>query len=83
MIDWGDIHLGHPAIDPSVAFGFLPPPARPTFLRAYGRDVDAETLRLARFRALFHAFATTRYAIDVDDAPLRREALSSLRNALA
>jgi aminoglycoside phosphotransferase (APT) family kinase protein len=82
VIDWGDIHLGHPAVDLSVAYGFLPPPARAPFLRAYGRDVDAGTLRLARFRALFHALATTRYALDVGDAPLQREGISSLRNAL-
>jgi aminoglycoside phosphotransferase (APT) family kinase protein len=49
VIDWGDLHLGHPAVDLAIAHLFLPPSAHPAFLDAYG-PVDPQVWRLARFR---------------------------------
>jgi len=83
VIDWGDVHLGHPAVDLSVAHGFLPPDARLAFLAAYGRHVDAETWRLARFRALFSALAIIDYSGKVGDADLEREGRRALDHVLA
>ena len=83
VIDWGDLHVGHPAVDLSVAYGFLPPAARPAFLRAYGRRVPAPTWWLARFRAVYSSLAILSYARDVGDGDLEREGRQSLANALA
>jgi aminoglycoside phosphotransferase (APT) family kinase protein len=83
VIDWGDVHVGHPAVDLSLALGFLPPAARPAFLRAYGRTVDPATWRLARFRALWSALAIVGYGRDVGDADLVREGGRALEHACA
>ena len=83
VIDWGDIHLGHPAVDLSVAHGFLPPAARPAFLRAYGRAVDPETWCLARFRAVWSALCIVTYGREVGDADLEWEGRQALAHIAA
>jgi aminoglycoside phosphotransferase (APT) family kinase protein len=77
VIDWGDIHLGHPAVDLSIAHGFLPPSAHGAFRRAYGQIADATWL-LARFRALFYAVILTQFSHDTADRALLRESQVSL-----
>ena len=83
VIDWGDLHIGNPAVDLSVAYGFLPPAARPRFLQAYDRRVAAPTWWLARFRAVFSALAILDYGRQIGDADLEREGRVSLANAVA
>ena len=83
VIDWGDLHVGNPAVDLSVAYGFLPPEARPAFLRGYAQRVPAPTWWLARFRAVFHALCLLDYALQIREADLEREARQSLTNAVA
>ena len=82
VIDWGDVHLGDPAIDLSVACGFLPLAGRAEFCRAYG-PVDEPTWRLARFKALLTAVMLVVYGHDVKDEDLLREGLSTLRQLAA
>jgi len=60
VIDWGDAHLGDPAIDISIAFGFLPAWARAAFVSAYG-SVDEETWKRAQFRALHYGLIMLMY----------------------
>lgn len=81
VIDWGDLHVGDPAADLSLAYGFLPPRARAAFMRAYG-PVDTRTRRTARLRAAFHSAALTWFADAIQDAALLREGLAGLRNVL-
>lgn len=42
VIDWGDVHLGDPAVDLALAHGFLPPSAHAIFRDAYG-PIDEDT----------------------------------------
>ncbi len=79
VIDWGDVHLGDPAIDLSIAWAFLPPSARDAFREAYG-PIDDATWRVARFRALFSAVMELVYGHDVGDADLVREGRAALRH---
>jgi aminoglycoside phosphotransferase (APT) family kinase protein len=79
VIDWGDVHVGHPAVDLSIAHGFLPPAAHDGFRRAYG-PIDDATWRLARFRALHHAAAVVVFAHDIGDGDLLREGLTALHH---
>jgi aminoglycoside phosphotransferase (APT) family kinase protein len=72
IIDWGDIHLGHRAVDLALAHIFLPPAAREAFRLAYGA-IDDATWELARFRALYHSANVTHYAYRVGDPDLLRE----------
>jgi len=73
VIDWGDVHLGDPALDLSLAHSFLPPAAHEAFRAAYG-PIDEPTWRMARFRALHYAAILLVYGADTEDAALVREA---------
>ena len=77
IIDWGDVHVGHRAIDLALAHAFLPPEAHGAFCHAYG-SIDPMTWRLARFRALCHQAVVAGYGHDIGDTLMMREALASL-----
>jgi aminoglycoside phosphotransferase (APT) family kinase protein len=70
VIDWGDVHLGHPAIDLMAAFCFLPPEARGAFRSAYGPIEDA-TWNRARRHALHYGVTLVEYGDEVGDPSLR------------
>jgi aminoglycoside phosphotransferase (APT) family kinase protein len=72
VIDWGDLHVGDPAVDLAIAHVYLPPAAHDEFRRAYG-PIDEAAWRVARFRALFSAVAIVLYGHDVGDQALVRE----------
>lgn len=63
VIDWGDVCMGDPAIDLSIAFGALAGPARAAFLAAHG-PLDAVTELRARAIAVNLAAILLAYAID-------------------
>ena len=77
IIDWGDLHVGHRAVDLGVAHIFLPPSARAPFRRAYGA-IDEATWELARLRAVYHSANVTRYAYGIGDPDLLREGRRAL-----
>ena len=77
VIDWGDIHLGHPAVDLAIMFGFLPPQGRDLFESVYG-ETDAETKRVARLKALESALTILTYGHDVGKRDLVREGQTAL-----
>lgn len=81
IIDWGDIHVGDRAVDLAVAPIFLPPDAHAAFFEAYG-PVDPDTLRLARFRAVYHSALAACFAHAVGDRDLERESLLALNRAV-
>lgn len=77
VIDWGDVHIGDPAIDLSIAHYLLPSSAHAAFREAYG-PIHAQTWRVARLRALWHAVTVLDYALDVGDVDLVRETWTAL-----
>ena len=77
VIDWGDLHVGDRAVDLSVAWLVLPPPARERFLEVYG-PVDPVTWRRARFRAVFHAAVVAVFANETGESALLAEVVRSL-----
>jgi aminoglycoside phosphotransferase (APT) family kinase protein len=77
VIDWGDVHLGHPALDLALAFGFLPPRGRERFEQVYG-SLEEETRRLARFKALETGLALIAYGHDVGQAHFVSEGQTAL-----
>lgn len=77
VIDWGDLHLGDPAIDLSIAFIVLPPEAHDAFRAAYG-PIEDETWQVARLRATWHTLTVLLYAAEIEDADLVREAQLTL-----
>lgn len=81
VIDWGDVHIGHPALDLTIAFAF-PPEAQDAFWQAYG-PVEGATWRLARFRAVHLACVELEYALDTGSAALVAEAKRLFAYAVA
>nr|WP_231516940.1 phosphotransferase [Sporolactobacillus terrae] len=63
VIDWGDVHIGDPAIDLSLVYSFLPSCARAEFFSVYG-DVSERTKALARWKAAFTTVALFVYGLD-------------------
>ncbi|MBO0998163.1 phosphotransferase [Bacillus sp. SD075] len=69
IIDWGDVHVGNPAIDFSFLFSYFPKEARRGFYEIYG-EIDKETESLARFRAIYMLVTLLVYGIDRHDEEL-------------
>jgi aminoglycoside phosphotransferase (APT) family kinase protein len=81
VIDWGDVHLGDPALDLAVVVAMLPRSARDSFEAAYGR-VEPAIWKRARYRAIFHSIMVAHYGQTADDPEMLRiglHALDSLR----
>jgi aminoglycoside phosphotransferase (APT) family kinase protein len=78
IIDWGDAHLGDPALDVAGVVALLPPTALPAFAEAYG-EIDPVTLQVARVRAVRHTLHGLRYAEDLSDEALLAEMVQSLQ----
>jgi aminoglycoside phosphotransferase (APT) family kinase protein len=74
VIDWGDVHLGDPALDLAAAQLVLPPALHDAFLAAYG-PVDAVTWDRATYRAIHHAALELAYGIERNDHDLIDAAL--------
>ena len=69
VIDWGDAHIGDPAMDLSIAWSWLPPEARAAFRTAYG-PIDPATWRRARLRAIHYAVNLRRFGHSTGDAAM-------------
>lgn len=82
VIDWGDVHLGDPAIDLSIACSFLPAAAHPVFRAAYGA-MDDDTWSRARYRAIFYGVTLVYYGRQIADAAIVEAGRAALRFALA
>jgi len=67
VIDWGDVHIGHPGVDLSLGFTFFSGSSRAAFWAAYGGGPDPSTLSLAQARACNYALALCAYGLDVGD----------------
>jgi aminoglycoside phosphotransferase (APT) family kinase protein len=81
IIDWGDVNIGHPAMDLALAFG-LDLAARQAFFAAYG-TLSAETTTLARARAIMTAARVYEWALDIRDDALKHYAIRTLRHTTA
>ncbi|MGE7906289.1 phosphotransferase [Peribacillus sp. NPDC094092] len=69
IIDWGDVHVGNPAIDFSFLYSYFPKEAHRVFFDIYG-EIEKETEDLARFRAIYMLVTLLVYGIDRHDEEL-------------
>lgn len=67
IIDWGDVHQGHPSMDVSVMFTGFDSEHHDAFLASYGRSISTEDLELAKLRATMYGAALVAYGLDVSD----------------
>ncbi|RLQ93085.1 phosphotransferase [Falsibacillus albus] len=81
IIDWGDVHIGHPAVDLSIAYSYLPKESREAFFEEYG-SVEKEDKLLARFKAVYTSAVLLIYGEDVKDQGLMEAAKKSLAYSL-
>ena len=77
IIDWGDVHLGDPAVDLAIAFEVLPVGTRDVFADAYG-EIDAQSWQLARYHGAYHAAMVAHYGHRIGDPDLVRAGLAGL-----
>ena len=78
VIDWGDIHLGDPAIDLAIAHSFLPVHAHQSFMKAYG-EISDQTWALAKLRAIYSSTYLVLFGHHSNDPIIMREGLRSLK----
>ncbi len=72
VIDWGDVQLAHRSADLSIAFTLLEAVERDEFWQAYGTAPTANTVALARLKAILYALSLVGYGLDVGDHPIQR-----------
>jgi aminoglycoside phosphotransferase (APT) family kinase protein len=77
IIDWGDVHVGDPAVDLGGVQAMLPHDCQDEFLQEYGQ-VDDVVWAAARGRAIWHTVALLAHSVDAGDAAAILEARSSL-----
>lgn len=82
IIDWGDTHIGHPAVDLAIAYMYVPKEGRQVFFETYG-EVEEWVKELARFRAVHLTLLLLLYAHDRGEPSLVEATRESLRMALA
>jgi aminoglycoside phosphotransferase (APT) family kinase protein len=82
IIDWGDTHIGHPAIDLSIIYSIVPAKRREEFFSIYG-EVDQTTLTLAKFKAVYTLVFLLNYSLDKKDKFLYEEGKKCLTIALS
>jgi aminoglycoside phosphotransferase (APT) family kinase protein len=78
VVDWGDVHVGDPAVDLSCVHGFLPPEFHDQFRNRYG-DIDDATWDFARFRALYVAIMVLFYGQDNQLEHAIKEGITALK----
>ena len=81
VIDWGDIHLGDPAIDLAIAHSFLPTQAHTFFIEAYG-TISEETWALAKIRAFYSSTLLALFGYHSKDPNLLREGLDAIQRMI-
>lgn len=81
LIDWGDVHIGHPALDLAVGVMIFDSGTLEAFWQAYG-SIDAEIKKITYFRAFYHAMLVLPYSYEMKDQRLKEWTIAALRNAV-
>ena len=81
LIDWGDLHIGHPGIDLSCALMIFSNNAFKVFAAQYG-GIDLNTLAIAQFRAFCHAAMALPYTIIMEDPAFKAWTIAALQNVM-
>ena len=80
LIDWGDIHIGHPGIDLAAGMVFTDK-AFDVFLKTYGA-IDMESQHIMTLHAFCHGMSFLPYAFEQNKEPLKRWATLVLANSM-
>lgn len=81
FIDWGDMHIGHPALDIAVGLIIFTDKALQAFIDAYGK-IDDATMDVARFKAYYHSVLALPYFVQAGETSSVQWVAAGLRNAV-
>lgn len=81
LIDWGDIHIGHPATDLSIGIMIFNETSLKCFLNAY-TNYNKEMLDVALFRAFFHPILSLPYFAQIGETTTSNWVKAALDNAI-
>ncbi len=81
LIDWGDCHIGHPAVDISVGIMIFTPARLEDFLHAY-QEIDAAFMKVAIFRAFAHSILGYSYFAQIEEKTTTEWTKAALMNAI-
>lgn len=81
LIDWGDVHIGHPGIDLIIIFNMLDDKVHKDFLQEYGQ-VDEEIISAALFRAFCHAISLLPYTYIKVNEKLKLWAITTINRTI-
>jgi aminoglycoside phosphotransferase (APT) family kinase protein len=81
ILDWGDVHIGHRAIDLNLVYSYLNPAGRNLFFEEYG-EVEEVELEYARFKAIYTNVVLLLYGYHEKQLHTIVEAQKSLELAL-
>ncbi|WP_064094254.1 phosphotransferase [Rossellomorea aquimaris] len=81
IIDWGDVHIGHRAVDLNMVYSFLTLEGRAAFFNIYG-EVQPIELEYARFKAIYTNVVLLLYGYHENQKATVKEAQRSLELAL-
>jgi len=79
VIDWGQTHIGNPAVDLALAYALLPHEAHAGFRSSYG-DITKRLWSLAKYHAIYQSALVARLGLSLDDTGLRTAGLNALAN---
>lgn len=82
VIDWGDVHVNHPAQDLGIAWALFEQADRERFFAACGRE-DASSLQLGRFKAFSTGVYMLDYAVGIRSGSLERASVLMLKRCLS
>jgi aminoglycoside phosphotransferase (APT) family kinase protein len=69
LIDWGDVHIGHPGVDLSIGFMLFDDNVLQDFLDGYGDGLTVELLDMGVFKAFYFGILALPYFDLKDEAP--------------
>ena len=82
VVDWGDVHLGDPAVDLAVAHMVIPTSAHTVFRETYG-TITESAWQVARIKALDKALVLLRWGLANADDGVMNEAARTLDSLIS
>lgn len=81
LIDWGDLHIGHPATDLSIGMMIFNEVSLESFFNAYTK-YNNDMINIALFRALFHPILSLPYFAQIGETTTLHWTKAALDNVI-
>lgn len=81
VIDWGDVHIGDPAVDLAIIVSVFSKPDRDVFFEIYG-EPSSRVRDLAVMRAIHHSAVCLVYALNIGDRAFEEASRTALYGVL-